>query len=65
MFLHDSRNAVLKAKEEGLKQGIEIGERKAKLALAQQLLDCMDVETISQLTRLSIAEIQALKKAAP
>jgi predicted transposase/invertase (TIGR01784 family) len=64
MFLHDSRNAILKAKQDGLQQGRQQGrqegERTKATEIARQLLDVLDVETISQKTGLTVAEIQAL-----
>jgi predicted transposase/invertase (TIGR01784 family) len=53
MFLHDSRNAILKARQEG--------QREKALEIARQLLDVLDVETISQTTGLSLSEIQQLR----
>ena len=69
MFLHDNRNAILYAeqkgrregKEEGRQEGMEAGEKLAALKIARQLLDVLDVETISAKTGLSLAEIQALR----
>lgn len=65
MFLHDNRNAILKAKQDGLQagraEGRAEGERLKALAIAQQLLDVLDVETISQKTGLTVAEIRQLK----
>ena len=52
MFLHDSRNALLKAEQ--------IGENRKAREIAQQLLSVLDVETISQKTGLSVEEIQGL-----
>ena len=60
MFLHDSKNAMLKARQEGEDQGMRRGmEEKAK-EIARQLLDVLDVETISQKTGLSVEEIYQL-----
>ncbi len=60
MFLHDSKNAMLKARQEGEEQGMRRGmEEKAK-EIARQLLDVLDVETISQKTGLSVEEIYQL-----
>ena len=53
MALHDSRNIILYAEQKG--------KRKAKLEIARQLLDVLDVETIAQKTGLSLAEIAALR----
>lgn len=69
MFLHDSRNAMLKAwqegkqagRQEGEKVGEERGRQETALSIARQLLDVLDVETISLKTGLSIAEIQQLR----
>ncbi len=61
IFLQDSRNAVLKGIEQGIEQGIERGERQKALAIAQALLDVLDVETISSKTGLSVAEISSLR----
>jgi predicted transposase/invertase (TIGR01784 family) len=61
MFLHDNRNAILKAKQDGLKEGQQKGRQEERLEIARQLLDVLDVETISQKTGLTVAEIQALR----
>jgi predicted transposase/invertase (TIGR01784 family) len=53
MFLHDNRNAILKAEQEG--------RQKERLEIARQLLDVLDVETISQKTGLTVTEIKALR----
>ena len=58
MFLHDNRNALLKARQEGE----QVGEKRKALEIARQLLDILDVETISQKTGLSVVEIQQLSK---
>ena len=57
MVLHDNRNSLLYAKQEGKKEG----KLEAKLEIARQLLDVLDVETIAQKTGLSLAEIEALR----
>ena len=65
MVLHDNRNALLYAKQEGKKEGKLEGKKEgkleAKLEIARQLLDVLDVETIAQKTGLSLAEIEALR----
>ncbi|NJK52533.1 MAG: Rpn family recombination-promoting nuclease/putative transposase [Leptolyngbyaceae cyanobacterium SU_3_3] len=61
MFLHDNRNAILKAKQDGLKEGEQLGEQRKALEIARQLLDVLDVATISQTTGLTEAEVQALR----
>ena len=65
MVLHDNRNSLLYAKQEGKKEGKLEGKKEgkleAKLEIARQLLDVLDVETIAQKTGLSLAEIEALR----
>ncbi|MCP2728428.1 Rpn family recombination-promoting nuclease/putative transposase [Limnofasciculus baicalensis] len=56
MFIHDSHNAILKAKQEAREEGM----KEKALAIARELLDVLDMETISQKTGLSISEIQKL-----
>ncbi|GAA6622930.1 Rpn family recombination-promoting nuclease/putative transposase [Scytonema sp. NUACC26] len=66
MFLHDNRNAILKARQEGREEGreegrLEGGKSKA-LEIARSLLDLLDAETIAQKTGLTVAEVQQLKQ---
>ncbi|PSB16388.1 transposase [Phormidesmis priestleyi ULC007] len=69
IFIHDSRNAILKARQEGRQEGRRegrqegeaIGAKQRAIDIARQLLDVLDIETISQKTGLSIEEIQALR----
>ncbi|MEQ9553681.1 MAG: Rpn family recombination-promoting nuclease/putative transposase [Coleofasciculus sp. G3-WIS-01] len=56
IFIQDSYNAIRKAKLEGKEEGM----REKAIAIARELLDVLDMETISQKTGLSIAEIQEL-----
>ncbi|MEQ8384709.1 MAG: Rpn family recombination-promoting nuclease/putative transposase [Coleofasciculus sp. A1-SPW-01] len=56
IFIQDSQNAIRKAKLEGKEEGMN---EKAN-AIARELLDVLDIETISQKTGLSITEIQDL-----
>jgi predicted transposase/invertase (TIGR01784 family) len=58
MFLHDSRNAILKAQQQGIQQG----DRQARLKIAQQLLEVLDIKTIAQKTGLSLEEVQQLSQ---
>ena len=60
MFIHDSHNAILKAQQSGLEKGIEQGMQQKAMEIARGLLDVLDIETISQKTGLSVAEIQKL-----
>jgi predicted transposase/invertase (TIGR01784 family) len=46
--------------EKGLNQGEEIGDRKARLAIAVQLLTTLDLQTVSQITGLTPDELHAL-----
>jgi predicted transposase/invertase (TIGR01784 family) len=70
MFLHDNRNAILKAKQdalqqglqEGLQQGLQEGEKRKALEIAENLLDVLDPELIAQKTGLTLAEIQDLRE---
>lgn len=66
MFLHDSKNAILKAQQDGeakgRKQGREEGAKEKALAIARSLLGVLDVQTISQTTGLSVAEVEQLQK---
>jgi predicted transposase/invertase (TIGR01784 family) len=65
MFLHDNRNAILKARQDGESKGLAageaIGERKKAMEIARSLLNLLDIETISQKTGLSLSEIRALQ----
>jgi predicted transposase/invertase (TIGR01784 family) len=56
MFLHDNRNAILKAKQDGRAEG----EREKAREIVRSLLDLLDLKTISLKTGLSITEIQSL-----
>jgi predicted transposase/invertase (TIGR01784 family) len=58
MFLHDSRNAIRKAAQDGEVRG----KRSAKIEIARSLLNVLPVETISQTTGLSLSDIEALKR---
>ncbi len=70
MFLHDSKNAILKAQQdgeakdrkEGRAEGREEGAKEKALAIARSLLGVLDVQTISQTTGLSVAEVEKLQK---
>jgi predicted transposase/invertase (TIGR01784 family) len=58
IFLHDSKNAILKGREEGRKEG---AKQKA-LSVARSLLAVLDIQTISQATGLTVAEVEQLQK---
>ena len=59
----DIDNARKEAISEGIKQGIERGSKEKALEMARKCLDKeMSIETISELTGLSIEEIESLTK---
>jgi len=72
MLIHDQRNALAlavmqasqeamqKGMEKGMEQGMEKGMRETAIAIARELLDVLDIETISRKTGLSVAEIRSL-----
>jgi predicted transposase/invertase (TIGR01784 family) len=64
MFLHDNRNAILKAQLQGERKGRAEGRAEGEKAkareIARSLLNVLDPETISQTTGLSLTEIQQL-----
>jgi predicted transposase/invertase (TIGR01784 family) len=66
MFIHDSKNAILKAQRDaeakGLEKGREEGAKEKALSIARSLLGVLDVQTISQITGLSVAEVEQLQK---
>jgi predicted transposase/invertase (TIGR01784 family) len=62
IFLHDSRNAILKARLEGKREGLETGRKEKALEIARSLLDVLSPETISQKTGLTLQEIENLSK---
>ena len=57
MFIYDQQGVIIKANREGREEGRE----EAMQAVARQLLDRLDDETISQTTGLSIEEIRNLR----
>ncbi|MEL6777982.1 MAG: Rpn family recombination-promoting nuclease/putative transposase [Cyanobacteria bacterium J06597_16] len=70
MFIHDSRNAVRlgiqqglkKGLQKGLEQGIEQGKREERVAIARSLIGKLSATDISQITQLSVDEINQLTK---
>jgi predicted transposase/invertase (TIGR01784 family) len=66
MFIHDQRNAIKKAlnqgRQEGLEEGVEHGKVLAKLEMARKLLDVLDDEAISQASGLSVEEVAQLRE---
>jgi predicted transposase/invertase (TIGR01784 family) len=66
MVIEDQRNLIVRGLQEGLEkgrqEGLEEGKRTKALEIAQQLLDVLDDETISQKTGLTIEDIQQLRQ---
>jgi predicted transposase/invertase (TIGR01784 family) len=60
-FIYDQQGAIALGREEGRQQGREEGENNAKRAIARQLLEILDDETISQTTGLTVEEIRNLR----
>jgi predicted transposase/invertase (TIGR01784 family) len=58
IYIHDQRNAIKKA----LNQGRQQGKIEAKIEIARQMLDRFDDSLISQITELSLEEIQSLRR---
>jgi predicted transposase/invertase (TIGR01784 family) len=69
-FIYIQRNSIEKAKregleqglQEGLEQGLEQGAKDKQIEIAKNLLDVLDIDTISIKTGLSIEEISDIKK---
>ena len=69
IFIQDQRNALLKARKQGLVQGraeghaegLQEGQRDKALAIARALLDVLDDATISQKTGLDLATVTNLR----
>jgi predicted transposase/invertase (TIGR01784 family) len=55
--IHDQQRAIVKAVQEGIEEGIQLDN----LAIAQKLLSQLDNATISQVTGLSVEEVQNLR----
>lgn len=62
-FIHDSRNALLLAEAQGRAQGEAQGEKKAQMAIARSLLSKLSIAEISQVTGLTIREVEQLGEA--
>ncbi|RUT06497.1 hypothetical protein DSM106972_027540 [Dulcicalothrix desertica PCC 7102] len=57
MFLHDSKNAILKARQDGKQEGA----KEKAIEIARSLIGILDVQTISQTIGLSVAEVERLR----
>lgn len=62
MFIHDSRNAVLLGIQQGIQQGREQGEKETKLAIARSLVGKLPASEISQITGLTVQEVEKLSE---
>lgn len=49
-------------RKEGIKEGRKEGEREKAIEIAKNLLDILDIQTISQKTGLSIEEVKEISK---
>ncbi len=58
MFLHDNRNAVAKAHQQGRQEG----RQEERMEIAHALLGVLSIELISQKTGLSVEEVQQLQE---
>ena len=58
--IHDQHNALAFAERKGIEKGKEEGMREKTIAIARELLDVLDIETISRKTGLTVAEIRSL-----
>jgi len=58
---YDDINALQTAEKKGLKKGLEQGFEQGRLAVAKNLLDLLDDETISVKTGLTLSQIQNLR----
>ncbi len=66
IFIQDQRGAITKATQQGLQQGLQQGRQEgrqeAQIEMARRSLPVLDNATISQLTGLSVQEIQSLRE---
>ncbi|HAN09542.1 MAG TPA: hypothetical protein DCP90_02900 [Clostridiales bacterium] len=56
------KTARREGREEGIEEGREEGRKAEKIELAKNLIGILDINTISETTGLSIAEVQKIKK---
>ena len=61
MFIHDQRNAIKKALNQGRQDGLEEGKVAARIEIARNLLAVLDDEAISRASGLSLQEITQLR----
>ena len=66
IFIHDQRNAIVKATNQGIAQGLEQGRHEGALAerqaIARNLLDVLDDATIAAKTGFALEDVAALRR---
>ena len=62
LFIYDQQGAILKASQSGIEQGRAEGMRSKAIAIARQLLSRLDDDTISQVTGLTVEDVQNLRQ---
>jgi hypothetical protein len=60
-FIYDQQGAIIKAVQDGIEQGREEGMREKAIAIARQLISQLDNAMISQVTGLSLEDVQNLR----
>ena len=60
-YYRDLNNVIDTSRQEGLEEGIEQGRQAEKKAIARSLLGQLPIETISQTTGLTVAEVEQLR----
>jgi predicted transposase/invertase (TIGR01784 family) len=61
IFIQDQRNAISLANKQGREKGREEGALSMQKTIAMNLLSTMDNAAIAQMTRLSLADVEALR----
>jgi len=61
VYKRKEENKMYKAKLKGIEKGKKEGEKKKAIEIAKNLLDVLDIETISKKTGLSVEEIKELR----
>ncbi|HBE20846.1 MAG TPA: transposase [Cyanobacteria bacterium UBA11149] len=62
MYIIDQRNAIKRAERQAEERGLQKGLQQKSLEIARKLLDVLDEVNISQITGLSLEEVQRLKE---
>jgi len=61
IFIHDQRNAIIKATKQGIEQGIAQGALAERMAIARKLLDVLDDATLAAKTGLAAEDVARLR----